>query len=104
VQGLRLSNKVVSVTLLQPNGDGDSTAVLLFESKKKKSKSTGVLSVVEKVLEELMDAQKKATNSYQKRFKDSSREKRDGWLIDMPTNVFKAVRDGVRNISLERVL
>ena len=104
MQGLRLSGKVVSVTLLQPDGEGESTPVLLYESKSKKRKTSRVLHVVEMVLEELMDAQKKTITSYQNRFKESSRAKRDGWLIDMPVNVFKAVRDGVRSISLEKVV
>ena len=105
MQGLRLSENVVSVTLLQQNDAGGVTPVVLLKNgKKKKRKTSRGLAVVEKVLEQAMDAQKKTTDSYRRRFKASSQKKRDGWLTDMPANVFKAVRDGVRNISLERVI
>jgi hypothetical protein len=105
VQGLRLSSKVRSVTLLQSNSNGEVTAVVLHkDGGKKKRKTSGGLRVVEKVLLQLMDAQKETTDGYRRRFKSSSRKKRDGWLVDMPANMFKAVRDGARTIRLERIV
>ncbi len=106
MQGLRLNNKVRSVTLLQSNTNGEVTPVVLHKrgGKKKKRKTTVGLRVVEKVLEQLMDAQNKTTRSYRRRFKSSSRKKRDGWLVDMPANMVKGVRDGIRVIRMERVV
>lgn len=104
MQAIRLGNKVVSVTVLQQNAAGEVTPVVLYEQKKKKARSTPVLGTLEKVLEQVMDAEIEFTNSYRKRFRDSSRKKRDGWLIDMGPNVFKAARDGLKKIRVERVI
>ena len=104
MQAVRLGNKVVSVTVLQQNGSGEITPVVLFERKKKKARSSPVLGTIEKVVEQLMDAQIEFMDSYRKRFKDSSRKKRDGWLIDIGPNVFKAARDGLKKIRVERVI
>ena len=105
MQGLRLRDSISSVTLLQQDADGKVTPIVLHENvKKKPRKTTRGLAIVEKLLLEAMDTQKTVTDSYRRRFKDSSRDKRDGWMMDMPANVYKAVRDGVRGISLERVV
>jgi len=105
VQGLRLSSKVASVTLLQQNASGEVTPVVLFKSEKKKKRRTTVgLRIAENVLEQLLDAGKETATSYRRRFRDSSRAKRDGWLVDMGPNMFKAVRDGARTIRLERII
>ena len=104
MQAIRLGNKVVSITVLQQNTSGEVTPVTLFKKKQKKAKSTPILGTIEKVLEQMMDAQIEFGESYRRRFKDSSQKKRDGWLVDMGPNVFKAFRDGAKKVRLERII
>jgi hypothetical protein len=104
MQAIRLGNKVVSITVLQQNAAGEVTPVVLFEEKQKKSRSTPVLGTIERILEQMMDAQIEFMDSYRRRFKDSSKKKRDGWLIDIGPNVFRAARDGMKKIRLERLV
>ncbi len=104
MQAIRLGNKVVSITVLQQNAAGEVTPVVLFEQKEKRSQSTPVLGTIEKILEQMMDAEMEFMSSYRRRFTDSSRKKRDGWLIDIGPNVFRAVRDGMKKIRVERLV
>jgi len=104
MQAIRLGNKVVSITVLQQNAAGDVTPVVLFERKQKNSRSTPVLGTIEKVLEQMMDAEIEFMDSVRRRSKDSSRKKRDGWLVDNGPNVFRAARDGMKKIRVERLV
>jgi hypothetical protein len=104
MQAIRLGNRVVSITVLQQNTAGEVTPVTLFKKKQKKARSSPILGTVEKVLEQMMDAQMEFMDSYRRRFKDSSKKKRDGWLVDMGPNVFRAVRDGAKKIRVERII
>jgi hypothetical protein len=104
MQAIRLGNKVVSITVLQQNSAGDVTPVVLFERKQGKARSTPVLGTIERIIEQMMDAEIEFMDSYRRRFKDSSRKKRDGWLIDIGPNVFRAARDGMKKIRIERLV
>jgi hypothetical protein len=104
MQAIRLGNKVVSITVLQQNATGDVTPVVLFERKQSKARSTPILGTIEKIFEQLLDADIEFMDSYRRRFKESSQKKRDGWLIDIGPNVFRAARDGMKKIRIERLV
>jgi hypothetical protein len=104
MQAIRLGNKVTRITVLQESPSGEVSGVVLYKRKRKKRKSTQGLTVIEKALEQMLRADVEFMDSYRRRFRRSSRRKRDGWLIDSVPNVFRAARDGFKKIRLERIV
>ena len=43
-------------------------------------------------------------NSYLSRHENSNTKERDGWLMDMTGNVYKAMRKGRKRMKMNRVL
>ncbi len=104
MQGLRLKRGVTRITLLQQNAAGEVTPVVLFKKKNKAKKSTWGLGMVEKVIGRALDAQKEAACEMQRRHRSSKRSRRDGWLVEMGPNLFRAVADGGKKLRVDRLL
>lgn len=101
---LRLSKSVKRITLLQKDDLGDLTPVVLYESgRKKKKKGTRTLRPLERLVRSFVDADDAARGAYARRHKNSNRKSRDGWALDMPTNVLRATRDGFKKVNPVRL-
>jgi len=90
------------VTVSEP---ADNVRVVVFrkngKSKKKRSRGT---KQVEQGVRRLVDTNGTLMNTYVKKHKRSNRKKRDGWIKDIPINVFKAQKKGFKKIKPLKVL
>jgi len=83
----------------------DNVRVVVFrkngKSKNKRSRGT---KQVEQGVRRLVDTNGTLMNTYVKKHKRSNRKKRDGWIKDIPINVFKAQKKGFKKIKPLKVL
>ena len=90
------------VTVSDPAND---VKVLVFKKKsKKKYKRSRGTKQIEGAARRIVDSNATVLTTYLKRHKASNRKKRDGWIKDMPINVFRANRKAVRRIKPLKVL
>src|SRR5687767_4635374 len=95
---------VREVRSIEQHADGDKASIILFRRRgKKRKKSSWGLKAVEEAAHQAAKGQTTFANSYLSRHERSNEKKRDGWLIDLPTNVFKAARRGRKQARIERV-
>ena len=79
-------------------------AVLVYRVKsKKKKKGTTGLRLIEKLFRRNARASATLTTDYLDRHKRSSRKRRDGWLRDLPLNLFRARRKATKRLKLARL-
>jgi hypothetical protein len=74
--------------------------VLCRKDSKKKKKSTRMLRPVEKVTERVVDAGKAMADKFASGFHSSARKKRDGWLRDLGSNLFKSANSGRKKLRI----
>jgi hypothetical protein len=92
------------ITLLQKGKSGDVSAVVVYKRADKKKKSTTVLRPVEQLVHRIADAQVASAQSYLARHERSNTKEKDGWVWDLPSNVFKASRKGTKKLRLTEPL
>ncbi|MCI0459573.1 MAG: hypothetical protein L0Z62_21705 [Gemmataceae bacterium] len=102
MQAVRLNKIATRVVLLQTTPEGAVTPVTVYKKKRKKKSSRG-LRAPETVMKRLTDAQRAFADSFSNRFRSSRRKKRDGWLRDLGSNLFKAVDKGRKRLRLDRI-
>ncbi len=71
--------------------------------KNKKKKGTAGLRFIEKLFRRNARANATMTTEYLDRHKRSNRKRRDGWLSDLPVNMFRARRKGSKRLRLARL-
>jgi len=90
------------VTVSEP---ADNVRVVVFrkngKSKNKRSRGT---KQVEQAVRSLVDTNGTLMNTYVIKHKGSNRKTRDGWVKDMPINVFKANKKGFKKIKPLKIL
>ena len=95
-----MSGKFVAVS--DPASD---VKVLVFKKKsKKKYKRSRGTKQIEEAARRMVDSNGTILTTYLKRHKASNRKSRDGWVKDMPINVFKANQKAVHRIKPLKVL
>jgi Family of unknown function (DUF6312) len=94
----RLTKSVRQITVLQRDGSGALSPVVVFKRRRSKKKSTRLLRPLEKSTRSIAEATDAFTGSYLKRHKRSNRKHRDGWLRDVPGNNVKATRKALKKI------
>jgi len=88
---LRLNNSVKRVITISHDSSGKRTATTLHQKKrKKKKKGTRGLNTVDKLALAINKANQSFTDSYRSYHNKSNRNQKDGWLIDLPSNLYKA--------------
>ena len=95
---------VVRVVRLQRDQAGNWSPVVLHETKTKKKKSKGPLGALDRVVRRAASAQEAFANSYLSRHNGSNQKRRDGWIRDMPINLLRANRTGIKKLRLARLL
>jgi len=105
MEAMRFGPNVVSVVRLERDQAGKLTPVVLHETKTKKSKkSKGALGVVDRAIRRVAKAEAAFANSYLDRHEQSNQDERDGWIKDLPVNVLRAQRKGMKQLKISRVL
>jgi len=99
---LSLSKSVSSVMLLRRDSSGDVQPVTLYERRRKKKKSTWGLRGLEKVVCRTMEAQKAFADTLRDETQKSRRRTKNGWLLHLGNNVFKAVSSAGKEVRLDR--
>ena len=88
--------------MLQTAPTGEVTPVTLYRKKRKKKKTSRELRGAEMVMERLVEAQKTVADVFADQFESSRERTKNGWLLDLGGNVFKAIRKGGKKLRLGR--
>src|SRR5260221_4740754 len=100
----RLNPSVRRVTILRKDDNGAVAPVIIYERARKTKKGTSVLRPFERAARRLVKAQERGAASYLSRHERSNEKKRDGWVRDLPQNVFRASTKGTKALKLNRLL
>lgn len=100
----RLSKSVRRVTVLQKDGSGVLTPVVVYKRGRRKNKTTRAFRPVERIVRSLAEANDAVAGTYLREYKKSNRKRRDGWARDMPINLLRAARKGTKKIDPTRFL
>jgi hypothetical protein len=104
MEALRLGKSVVRVTKIEKDASGTTTAVTVYKVKgKKRKKSSYGLRTLDKAARRLAAAQRSAADSYSARH-DRSSKKKDGWATDLPLNMARATRKGLKQLKIDKLL
>jgi hypothetical protein len=96
------AKSISRVMLLQRDSSGDVKSVTLYKQRRKKKKSTWGLRGLERVACRTMDAQKAFADTLRDETKKSRRRTKNGWLLHLGNNVFKAISSGAKEVRLDR--
>ena len=100
----RLSKSVKRITVLQRDGAGNVSPVVVFKRNRSKKKGTQLLRPVERIVRSMVDTSDAATGTYLRRHKKSNRKRKDGWVRDLSGNFVKASRKGIKEIRPAAIL
>lgn len=99
---LRLGPSIRRVTILTPDPSGQTKATVIYERPREGKKQSRRLKPVESAVRRTMQGFSTAADDYLERHDKSNAKKRDGWLMEMPGNVFKAMRKGSKRAKMNR--
>ena len=99
MQKLRLPKVIRRIVRLQAAPNGALDPVLIFKKRSKRKKQTGFLRPLEERARTLAQAQATSAEKYIERHDRSNRDRRDGWLLDAPRNLFLARRKGAKKLA-----
>jgi hypothetical protein len=95
---LRMGKRVEEVIQLRRDQGGRRRAVTLYSKKKRLKQGTWGLNQVGHVFRTFAASQRAAADAYLDRHDSSSRKKPDGWVRDLPYNVYRAARRGAKKL------
>ena len=95
----------MATTHVEDSKTNDGVRVLVIKkSKKSKNKRSRGTKLIERGFRRIADSQGTGLGSYVKRHRKSNSKKRDGWIKDMPINVFKANRKARKKLKPMKIL
>jgi hypothetical protein len=97
-----MSKSVRRITVLDTDTSCRVRPVTVFKRGGKKKVTRG-LKPIEQIAWKLAKSSDSAARTYLRRYKKSSRKRRDGWLRDMPTNMMRSGTKAVRQLSPVRL-
>jgi hypothetical protein len=95
---IRVGRGVEEITILYRTDDGKRTARTVYRRGGKRKRGTGPADSLGGIVNQLVASQEAAAKAYRTRHKQSNREKSDGWARDLPYNVYRATRRGLRKV------
>jgi hypothetical protein len=95
----RMRKSVRSVTKVQADKSGAVTSTRLYERDRKNKKQRKGVKEAGKGLRRVHNAVRTMEDQYIDRHNRSNRKKRDGWAKDLPTNMVKATRKGLKKVK-----
>jgi Family of unknown function (DUF6312) len=103
---LRFGDQVRSVIRLTRTATGEISPEVLYERAPKtgKKKSSSMLKPAQRLIKQTMEAQQASATRYLERHAKSNQKRRDGWLVDFPSNVARATRAGQKKIKVRRLI
>ena len=99
-----MKTRIEKVTIVETDAAGARTAVVHRYRKKGKGKqkASGWLAIPEALVWQGLDAGTKTIGSLRGSHRRSNVKRRNGWLMDVGTNVVKAVSRGRKRIKIQR--
>jgi hypothetical protein len=101
---LTADTEVQQVVVISTDERGRTLAKVVAEKYVKQKKRSAGLRLVERVVRNVADAQAAAAEEYRYQHDKSGRKRRDGALRDLPVNVVRASRKGLRRAKLPRII
>ncbi len=81
------------VTVVKRDERGRTVHREAYEAEgRSRRRSSRTLKPVERGIREMLEFERRVLDNYLDRHARSNRESRDGWIVDMPSNVYRAVR------------
>lgn len=97
---LRMNKSVREVIQIGEDENGRRCVATVYrKSARGKKKASWGVGEIGKVLRRIAVGQRTAANVYLERHDKSNRNKSDGWLFDLPYNVYRATRRGIKKIT-----
>jgi hypothetical protein len=97
---LRMKKSVREVIQIGRDENGKRCAATVYKKRgERKKKGTWGLSQIGKLMRKVAVGQRAAADVYLKRHNESNRKKADGWLFDLPYNVYRATRRGLKKVT-----
>jgi hypothetical protein len=104
VQRIAMPRSIRRITVLRQDPSGGVAVETVYRRSGRKKKTTPLLRPLENATRRIADAQSRATQSYVVRHNRSNRKRRDGWIVDFPSNVLYASQKGTRALRLNRFI
>lgn len=99
----RVSDSVRRITVLRKDASGGVTPATVYQRGSKRKKGTPALKFFERTARRVADAQIASAESYLARHERSNSKEKDGWVQDLPVNVFRASQKGAKALKLQRL-
>jgi len=90
---------VKSAVVLAPGADGQMTATV-YRERRRKRRVSKTWRPLEKAVRRMSTAQATAIGTYLDRHERSNQKKKDGWIKDLGDNAAKSVRKGVKKLKI----
>lgn len=97
---LRLPESVRSVTVLRPDASGRMISTTLHEPETGKKRGTKKLRPVERAVVRATKGMRECADAYLERHDRSNEKKKNGWVRDLPYNLYKADRKGMKKLKI----
>jgi hypothetical protein len=97
---LRLPESVRSVIVLRPDPSGRMISTTLHEPEKKKTKGSRNVRSFERPVVSATKSLRAFADSYLERHDKSNEKKKNGWVRDLPYNLYKADIKGMKKLRV----
>ena len=101
---LRFGSNIRRITVLTSDASGQVTPTVIYEASPGKKKQSRRLKPVERFVRRAAEAVGAGADRYVMRHEKSNAKKRDGWLVNMTGNVYKAMRKGSSRMKMNRLI
>jgi hypothetical protein len=105
INDLRLGPSIQKITILATDAaTGQVVPNVIYVGRQPKKKGSRRLKPVESAVRRAMEAVSASADDYLDRHDDSNAKKRDGWLMELPGNVYKSVKKGSKRMKTSRLM
>src|ERR1043166_2006487 len=101
---LRMPPSICRVTILTKDASGQLHPTVIYQRGGAKKKQSAKLKPIESLVRRVAETAAAPADSYLERHRDSNAKERDGWLVNLQGNVFKAVRTGSKHMKMNRAM
>jgi hypothetical protein len=95
---VRVTKGVESITIIKREEGGGETTRTVYRRKSRRKRGTEPLDSLGHVVRKIVEGGRLAAEKYLGEHDESNRKKRDGWVRDLPYNVYRATSRGLRKV------
>lgn len=104
INDLRLGRDIRRITILKRDASGVVVPTIIYKGLARRKKGSRKLRPIESGMRRSMDAIATAADDYLGRHEESNAKERDGWLMELPGNVYRSVKKGSKRMKMSRVM